>query len=173
MDKRWSQSNNRAALCILRPNGLTGGHRRKEAAKVEATPQETHQKDQECGSNVNIGLVTLHFNVEKSNQLWRRWSVNDDPKEDANKMAKTISTDLLSPSDFRQMGQFADTSPTHWHVNPQTSPLFGDFLWTLLAGLHQRASHVLMSQKHPASARQQTAIFRMVTYKKKKSILKR
>lgn len=52
----------RCASCArTAPQANTGG---REGANVEAAPEETHQKDQECGSNVNIGLVTLHFNVE-------------------------------------------------------------------------------------------------------------
>lgn len=39
------------------------------------------------------------------------------------------------------------TSPTHWHVNPQTSsPLWG-LLGALLAGLHHRAAHVCPCEK--------------------------
>lgn len=55
---------------------------------------------------------------------------------------------LNSKSSFlyssQQETKLADTSPTHWHVNPQTSLLLWHFLWALLAGLHHRASHFFL-----------------------------
>lgn len=89
------------ASCAL--TGLSGTPGGQEAANVEATPEDTHLKHQECASNVNIGLVTLHFKAASGQQRqrwwrWWRWSVSDDPT-DANKMAKTMrrgSADSLS-----------------------------------------------------------------------------
>lgn len=105
-------------------------------------------------------------------QLWQRLSVNHAPES---KMAKNVRVEPPTHGarfHFRQSGECADTSPTHGHVYPQTSPLLWGFLWTLLAGLHQRASHVLISQKHQASARRPSAASLMATCKSK-SLLKK
>lgn len=67
----------------------------------------------------------------------------------ANKMANngwSSSAETMSPvvsqTATQREAKLVDTSPTHWHVNPQTSPLLGHFLCALFAGLHHRASHV-------------------------------
>ena len=58
-------------------------------------------------------------------------------KTSPKKNGQTFSSSPFS----QQEAKLVDTSPTHWHVNPQTSPLL--LLWALLAGLHHRASHFL------------------------------
>lgn len=163
--KRWSKINNPQSLFMLCRNGApqrtTDG---QEDGNVGETLKEINQKGPEMWSS-------KHRTHDAANsKLWQSSAVNHAPDADANTIAKNIRVE--SPTrgarfHLTQFGEFADTSTTHWHVNPQTSPLLWDFLWTLLARLHQRASHGLISRKHEASARQQTAASVMATYKAK------
>lgn len=47
--------------------------------------------------------------------------------------------------------KLVDTSPTHWHVNPQTSPLLWLFIRPLHVGLHHSAPHLLLLSLSGAS----------------------